>query len=158
MLKLIAIALAVFNFTQQLVEPPDIWATPVPYFEVQREFQAPITLHGPGHRGIDFQLEEDSEIQAPTDGIVHFAGKVVDDYYLTLRAATGLLVSFSGVCSALKQGERITARQVIGAPCSVDTESSTHCQSCSHLSVRSNHGYLNPELFFGLLEPSVLKS
>lgn len=157
MLKLIAIALAVINFTQHLNGPPDIWATPVPYFEVAGEFQAPITLHGPGHRGVDFRLEEGSQIQAPTDGRVHFAGKVVDDHYLTLRASNGLLVSFSGVCSTLEQGQNVTAEQVIGARCDTDSEQSTHCQSCSHLSVRSDHGYLNPELFFGRLKPSILK-
>jgi murein DD-endopeptidase MepM/ murein hydrolase activator NlpD len=158
MFKLIAIAIAVFSFTQQLFEPPDIWATPVPYFEVHREFQAPITLRGQGHRGVDFLVEKQGPVQSPTAGTMHFAGKVVDENYLTIKTTAGLLVSFAGTCSALAEGAYVSKGQVIGFECSSEVGSEAHCPSCSHMSVRSDHGYLNPELFLGLVHPSVIKS
>ncbi|MDG2497674.1 MAG: hypothetical protein P8M68_05800 [Aquiluna sp.] len=158
MFKLIAILATLFSFTHQLFEPPDIWATPVPYFEVRQEFKAPISLHGPGHRGVDFLIESDAEIQAPTGGAVHFAGKVVDDYYLTIRTLEGLLISFSDICTTLTEGQSVKVGQVIGVPCDAASRPGGHCEACSHLSVRSDYGYLNPELFFGLVKPSILKS
>src|SRR5689334_20246084 len=62
--------------------PPDAhgtWSWPIaPPHPVARAYLAPPTPYGAGHRGIDIGAAEGSPVLAPDDGVVHFAGVVVD--------------------------------------------------------------------------------
>jgi murein DD-endopeptidase MepM/ murein hydrolase activator NlpD len=158
MFKLLGIAALLLGLINQGFSPPEIWAEPVPFFQVQRDFLAPVSLYGPGHRGLDFVVKREQKVTAPMDGLITFSGAVVNRNVVTLRTTGGYLISFEQVCSARVAGEAVEQGQVLGQFCSISDGYEQHCDNCVHFSVRGGNGYLNPELFFGSLLPSILKS
>src|SRR5690606_24009243 len=59
------------------------WPTAAPH-PIARPFLAPATPYASGHRGIDVRAAAGDEVHAPADGIVHFAGVVVDRPVLSI--------------------------------------------------------------------------
>lgn len=112
------------------------------------EYRAPETEYGPGHRGLDFTLETNASIKAPTDGNVSFADLVVDRPVVTIRTHSGYLVSFEPACTNLKVGDPVRKGAEFARHCEPESDYRYHCESCVHLSVRSQYGYLSPEYFF----------
>lgn len=160
MLKvLISLALAIQVLISP-VEPPEIWASPIPHFSENHsyDYSLPASEYGAGHRGIDLFIETNQELTAPFDSVVSFFGKVVDRKLITLHSLTGYKASFEPVCSDLAVGDFVREGEVFGWHCHGDDEYEEHCQDCVHFSVRSEFGYLNPLLFVGRLWPSVLIS
>lgn len=157
MMKIFTLLALLISIGETAFSAPEIWAEPVPYFEVERSFIAPVTARGSGHRGLDFVVEDDQPVLAPVDGVVTFEGIVVDRSVVTFRTDDGLLVSFEQVCSVVSQGQQVSGSQPVGTRCTTHDSFSEHCQKCVHMSVRSEFGYLNPELFLDTLGPSVLK-
>ena len=158
MFRLLAILSALITIANQGIRPPEIWAKPIPFFQVEHQFSAPVSLYGSGHRGLDFALEAEQSVLAPTSGLVTFSGPVVDRNIVTITTSSGYLLSFEQICSLLLPGDFVRRGQELGKLCSINEDFESHCESCVHFSVRSNRGYLNPELFLGTLLPSVLKA
>lgn len=160
MIKLLL--LAFFLFPIQIPKPPspEIWAEPIPYLETAlvEGYLAPVSQYGAGHRGIDFQIAPGTTIHSPSNGVIHFSGKVVNRHVLTVRTDSGKRVSFEPVCTDLTRGDRVEKGQVIGYHCNTDPGYQEHCESCVHASVRDDYGYLSPMQMFGQLSPSVLLS
>ena len=154
---LLGIAGLLLGLINQGFSPPEIWAKPVPIFQVQREFLGPVSIYGPGHRGLDFAIEEEQQVTAPANGLITFSGAIVNRNIVTLRTRSGYLISFEQVCSKREAGEFVEQGQLLGQFCSI-SEDYGHCDNCVHFSVRGKNGYLNPKLFFGGLLPSVLKA
>ncbi|MDO5754583.1 M23 family metallopeptidase [Arthrobacter sp.] len=126
--------------------------------QVVHTFDPPSKPWLSGHRGVDLAATQGAPVLAPTDGVVSFAGKVVDRFVLTIATQDGLRLSFEPVASALKAGDKINRGQVLGA-----VEGITHCDvgtsgvsSCLHWGVRRGDEYLNPLQFILDLRPSVL--
>lgn len=160
MLKvLISLAMAIQVLISP-VEPPEIWATPIPLFYQKHssDYSLPVSEYGAGHRGIDLFVETNQELTAPFDSVVSFVGEVVDRKLITLLSMTGYKASFEPVCSSLTVGDFVEEGEVFGWQCDGDDEYEEHCQNCVHFSVRNEYGYLNPLLFVGRLWPSVLIS
>ena len=112
---------------------------------------APPTPYASGHRGLDVRAAAGAEVRAPDDGVVHFAGFVVDRPVVSLRHAGGVLSSFEPVEPLVATGDRVARGQVIG------TLLPGHCASpCLHLGARVDGGYVNPLLFLGGLDHAVL--
>ena len=158
MFRLLAIFWVLVSVVSQEFRPPEIWAKPVPFFQVEHQFLAPVSLYGPGHRGLDFVLGNDQKILAPASGLITFSGPVVDRNIVTISTASGYLLSFEQICTSLLPGDFVKRGAKLGQFCSISEAYKPHCESCVHFSVRGNRGYLNPELFLGSLPPSVLKS
>lgn len=158
MFKLLAILSALMGLISQELRPPEIWAEPIPFFQVEHQFLAPISLYGPGHRGLDFVLEGDQNILAPSSGLITFSGPVVDRNIVTITTGSGYLLSFEQICSSLLAGDFVQRGEKFGEFCSISEAYEPHCERCVHFSVRGSRGYLNPELFLGSLLPSVLKT
>jgi len=158
MFRLLAIVAVLASVMSQEFRLPEIWAKPVPFFQIQREFLAPVSLYGPGHRGLDFVIEDNQDLIAPAAGLIEFSGIVVNRNIVTMKTKSGYLISFEQVCSPLSPGEPVEQGQVLGQFCSINVDYEQHCDNCVHFSVRGKHGYLNPELFLGSLLPSVLKA
>ena len=132
-------------------DPPRwAWPTPAPHALV-RQYLAPATPYGPGHRGIDIATDS-VEVTAPADGVVHFAGVVVDRPVLSVRHLGGLLSSFEPVSTVLVEGDAVERGQVVG------TLERGHCpqQLCLHFGVRLDGEYVNPLLLLGGVPRSVL--
>jgi murein DD-endopeptidase MepM/ murein hydrolase activator NlpD len=128
------------------------WSWPVSgAHALARPYVAPAGPYGAGHRGIDIRAAAGAEVLAPDDGVVHFAGFVVDRPVLSIEHADGVLSSYEPVQTALVAGDRVTRGQVIG------TLQSGHCASpCLHLGARVDGDYVNPLLFLGGVGWSVL--
>ena len=157
MTKLLAIFLILITAS---APAPEIIAKPVPFdhSNIQNHYQAPLWNKGPGHRGIDLALDSQGQIVAPFDGEVFFAGKVVNRQVITLVSDTGLKASFEPVCAIHTKGSRVLKGQNIAVLCIPESDYQMHCKSCVHFSIRNQYGYLNPLLFYGMLEPAVLTS
>lgn len=129
-----------------------LWSWPVaaPH-PLARPFIAPATPYAAGHRGIDIRAPAGSEVRAPADGTVHFAGFVVDRPVLSIRHAGGVLSSFEPVEPLVATGDPVRRGQVVGIL------QAGHCATaCLHLGARVDGGYVNPLLFLGGLEHAVL--
>jgi len=132
------------------------WSWPVSgAHALARPYVAPAGPYGAGHRGIDIRAplvaEAGAQVLAPADGVVHFAGFVVDRPVLSIEHVGGVLSSFEPVQTSLVAGDRVTRGEVIG------TLLPGHCGApCLHLGVRVDGDYVNPLLFLGGVGWSVL--
>jgi murein DD-endopeptidase MepM/ murein hydrolase activator NlpD len=128
------------------------WSWPVSgAHALARPYIAPAGPYAAGHRGIDIRAPEGAPVLAPADGVVHFAGFVVDRPVLSIQHAGGALSSYEPVQTTLVAGDRVSRGQVIG------TLLPGHCAAaCLHLGVRVDGEYVNPLLFLGGVGWSVL--
>ncbi len=128
------------------------WSWPLaPPHSLARPYLAPPTPYGSGHRGIDIRGADGSPVLAPADGVVHFAGFVVDRPVLSIEHPGGVLSSYEPVTTTLTAGDAVRRRQVVG------TLLTGHCAAaCLHFGVRIDGEYLNPLLFLGGVPHSVL--
>lgn len=118
---------------------------------VLRHFDRPPERWMAGHRGVDLGAV-DGTVRSPADGVVVFAGTVVDRPVLTIDHGDGLLSSFEPVTASLGKGEAVRAGQAVGQ---ISTE--PHCPGlCVHWGVRRNGEYVNPLPFVSDRRPSVL--
>ena len=129
-----------------------LWLWPVAEpVAIARPYLAPATPYAAGHRGVDLAAKAGAEILAPADGVVHFAGFVVDRPVLSIRHADGVISSFEPVVALVAAGDEVRRGQVVG------TLEPGHCaQPCLHLGARLGGEYVNPLLFLGGLRRSVL--
>jgi len=123
-----------------------LWAWPVaaPH-PIARPYLAPAGPYGPGHRGIDIRAPAGAEVRAPADGVVHFAGVVVDRPVRSIDHGGGVLSSYEPVVTTLAEGDVVRRGQVIG------TLAAGHCTAgtCLHFGVRVDGRYVSPLLFLG---------
>lgn len=116
---------------------------------VSRPFIAPATEYAAGHRGIDIATA--GHALAADDGVVHFAGIVVDRPVLSIRHPGGLMSSYEPVTTSLSAGDPVVRGQVVG------TVEEGHCASpCLHFGARLHGEYLSPLNFLGGIPRSVL--
>ncbi|MEO5921904.1 MAG: M23 family metallopeptidase [Pseudolysinimonas sp.] len=156
-LRLAGAAVAVLlALTVAAADPPPVtggrWSWPVaaPH-PIARPYLAPATEYGAGHRGIDIRAPAGSVIRAPADGVVHFAGFVVDRPVLSISHAGGVLSSFEPVEATVATGDRVRRGQIIGVLLA------GHCTAaCLHLGARIGGRYVNPLLFLGDVPRAVL--
>ncbi len=130
------------------------WSWPLsPKPAALRTFDPPDKPWLSGHRGVDLGPAFDgAPVTAPSDGVVTFAGVVVDRPVLTIDHGGGLRSSFEPVTSDLKPGDTVRKGQAVGslAP--------GHCSAtaCLHWGVRRGEDYANPLGFVEDLRPSIL--
>lgn len=131
----------------------DAWRWPLAQpHRVTRAFIAPESAYSGGHRGIDLAAEAHEEVFAPHDGVVSFAGSVVDRPVLSITQPGDLIASVEPVVALVVVGDRVRAGQVIGT-----VASGGHCPpGCLHFGVRLHGSYVSPLLFLGDLPRAVL--
>lgn len=127
------------------------WAWPVDTpRSVLRPFIAPATPYAAGHRGIDIRAPAGT-VFAPADGVVHFAGMVVDRPVLSIDHGSGVLSSYEPVTSTLNAGDQVSRGDPIGVVLP------GHCASlCVHFGVRVDGEYVSPLAWLGGIPHSVL--
>lgn len=131
----------------------DAWRWPLPEpHPVTRDFLAPASAYAGGHRGIDLAAEAHKPVLAPHDGVVSFAGRVVDRPVLSIMQSGDVIVTVEPVDAVVVVGERVRAGQVIGI-----VASGGHCPpGCLHLGVRLHGSYVSPLQYLGNLPRAVL--
>jgi len=129
-------------------QPADRWDWPLrPEPAVLAPADLPTAPWQPGHRGVDLAAAEGQQVLAPADGVVSFAGTVVDRGVVTVTHPGGLRSSFEPVRSllpvgtAVRRGEPVAAREGTGGHCGA---------GCLHWGVRRGDVYLDP---LTLLDP-----
>lgn len=116
-------------------------ASPVEPFLALRLFDRPLTPWGPGHRGIDLKASIGQDVLSPGDGVVTFAGLVVDRGVISIRHTSGLVSSLEPVAATVEVGAVVEAGEVVGAV----TGERGHCdRTCLHWGVREDGQYINP--------------
>lgn len=109
--------------------------TPVP---VARAFDPPEQPWLPGHRGVDLDVEVGSEVRAPADGVVVFAGTVVDRGVVSVGHGF-LRSSFEPVTPLVATGEPVARGQVVA------TVGQGHSPGVLHWGVRTGpDAYVDP--------------
>ena len=156
MLKFIFLLLVLMTGLNNNVPAPEIAAEPLPRMvdRVTRPFEGQPYFKASGHRGIDLADMTQELIRSPFAGKVSFSGIVFSRSVVTIRSESGLLASLEPVCANVSQGQEVSAGEVVGSWCQPDEDYQQHCEGCVHFSVRSQRGYLNPLLFYGLVRPS----
>ncbi|TFD19104.1 murein hydrolase activator EnvC [Cryobacterium sp. TMS1-13-1] len=127
------------------------WPLPEPH-RVIAPFIAPVTPYAAGHRGIDLTAQTGDTVLAPHDGVVSFAGVVVDRPVLSLTQAGDLITTVEPVLALVAEGDRVQAGQQIGT-----VATGGHCPpGCLHLGIRLHGNYVSPLLYLGGLQRAVL--
>ncbi|MDP3209121.1 MAG: M23 family metallopeptidase [Rhodoglobus sp.] len=128
-----------------------LWSWPVDSPRaIMRGYVAPATPYSAGHRGIDIRAPSEV-LRAPSDGIVHFAGFVVDRPVLSIRHGDGVISSFEPVVASLTAGDVVSRGDIVG------TIMPGHCTGpCVHMGVRIHGQYVSPLNWLGGIPRSVL--
>ncbi|MPV38203.1 M23 family metallopeptidase [Georgenia subflava] len=82
--------------------------------DLVRDFDAPEAPWGPGHRGVDLELAAGSTVHAAADGVVVFAGTVVDRPVVSVEHPDGVRTTYEPVSPAVVAGQRVRAGDVLG--------------------------------------------
>lgn len=131
--------------------PTAVWTWPTEGEQrILRDFRAPSTPWGPGHRGLDLAAAGDN-IVAPTGGVISFSGDVAGRGVLTLQTPEGVLISMEPVEALVSTGDRVSRGELIA------TLHPGHCaQLCVHLGLRVDGEYRSARRELGVLQRSVL--
>jgi len=149
MLSVLATIVALSLLFPPPPEPTWEWPTEGPR-EVLRDFRAPSTPWGPGHRGLDL-LASSERLVAPVSGTISFSGMVAERGVITITTDTGALVSMEPVSSDLVAGSRVSKGEVIAMI------EPGHCsERCVHIGLRVDGRYRSPRTELGIGLRSVL--
>lgn len=125
------------------------WLIPPVDAPVVRPFEAPSSRWGPGHRGIDYDLEAGLDIRAAADGSVAFAGSVAGTTAITIEHGGGLETTYSQLSEAfVERGEVVGQGQFIGRT----GRSHPGTEGGLHFGVKLVEQYVDPELYLGPLD------
>jgi murein DD-endopeptidase MepM/ murein hydrolase activator NlpD len=133
--------------------PKARWQWPIsPPHPLIRNFEAPPSDFGAGHRGIDISAEVGSIVVAPEAGVATFVGWVVDRPVLSIGHGDGVRSSYEPVDALVAEGTAVVRGQPLAT-----VASSRHCEgSCLHVGVRKNGRYLSPLTFLNEMRRAVL--
>lgn len=121
--------------------PPQFAISPVGDVVVVEGFDPPDQPWLAGHRGVDLAAARGTEVVADRDGVVVFAGRVVDRSVITILHADGSRSSFEPVAATVEIGAAVEA----GDPVGLLTAEASHCgEPCLHWGVRVGDAYVDP--------------
>lgn len=116
-------------------------------------FEAPPERWDRGHRGVDLAASPGDPVHAPADGVVVFAGTVVDRGVLTILHPDGLRSSLEPLEAEAEAGAVVAAGAMVGR-----VSGPSHCApgSCLHWGVRQGETYRDPLDLLESTGPTVL--
>ncbi|MGH2768903.1 MAG: peptidoglycan DD-metalloendopeptidase family protein, partial [Actinomycetota bacterium] len=114
---------------------------------ITRRFSPPLSPFGPGHRGVDFEVPEGTEVIASGDGVVTFAGPVAGGgLFVTLSHEVGLETTYSFLSRVdVPAGRHVGQAEALGLSGSGHPERRV---ASLHFGVRQGGAYLDPETLF----------
>jgi len=129
------------------------WVWPVAPPRITEPYRAPSHAYGPGHRGIDVASEAGTAVVAPADGVVAFAGVVVDRGVLTIDHGAGVVSTVEPIDALVAPGDVVNRGQVVGTS---DAAGGHTRVGELHIGARENGEYVNPLRFLGGIARAVL--
>ncbi|MFI0469427.1 MULTISPECIES: M23 family metallopeptidase [Saccharopolyspora] len=117
---------------------------------VVRPFEAPAHAFGPGHRGVDLAGEVGQPVLAAGDGVVVYAGWMVDRNLVSIEHTGGLRTTYEPVAPGVSVGDQVTRGQPIGhlepghPECAAEPP-----LACLHWGARQRLNYLDPLRLLG---------
>lgn len=133
-------------------EHPPRWAWPVRPPRISEPYRAPAHAYGDGHRGIDLAAAVGSPVTSPDDGVVAFAGTVVDRGILTIDHGGGLVSTLEPVEPLVAAGAVVRAGDVVAT---VGTGGHTRTGEL-HLGAREDGAYITPLRLLAELPRAIL--
>lgn len=127
------------------------WQLPASGASVVTPFEAPAHDYAAGHRGIDIG-PVDGSVLAPADGVVAFAGTVVDRGVVTIDHGGGWVTSVEPIEPSVAVGDVVEAGDAIG---SLSTGGHA-APGTLHVGVRLDGEYVNPLLLLGRVPRAIL--
>lgn len=129
------------------------WRLPVaPPATIISPFVAPVDDYSAGHRGVDLAVRAGDPVLAAADGVVSFAGRVVDRGVVSIAHGGGYVTSVEPVEPMVNAGAAVSRGQVIAV-----VGSGGHCDSgCLHVGVRLDGRYISPLAMLGAVPRAVL--
>jgi murein DD-endopeptidase MepM/ murein hydrolase activator NlpD len=92
--------------------------------------------YGPGNRGVEYSVGEQTEVRAAADGTVTFAGQVGGRLYVVIRHADRIRTTLGGLTSIdVTAGQRVVGGQRVG-----------WATGSLHWGARQGSTYINPLL------------
>lgn len=152
-LRPLAVALVLSTgFTPLVVRPaaaaapaPTGWTRPVPG-RVIEAFKNPKSRYGAGHRGVDFAAAPGTQVRAPRDGVVVYAGSVAGTLHVVIDHGQGIRTSVSFLATiSVREGARIARGAVVGTAGAVGP---AHEIGVLHFGVRVRETYIDPMALF----------
>ncbi len=139
----LVLSLALLVLTAGAAPPAHPWAPPVPG-RVAAPFHRPEERWLAGHRGIDLDARALDTVRAPRDGVVAFAGTVVDRPVVVVAHADGSRSTLEPVTATVSVGTQVARGDALGT---VGPQPG-HCApgTCVHWGVRVGDDYLDPAL------------
>lgn len=114
---------------------------PLDPFRLVVPFTAPASRWGAGHRGIDLASHLGQQVHAPANGVITFAGVVVDRPVVSISHSAGFVISVEPVESSLAVGVTVATGDVVGRI----AQGLSHCRpQCLHLGIRQHSTYVDP--------------
>jgi murein DD-endopeptidase MepM/ murein hydrolase activator NlpD len=133
--------------------PAPRWSWPLASpFRVVSAYAAPAHEYASGHRGIDIRPLHGTAVRAPADGVVAFAGRVVDRGIVTIDHGDGLVSTLEPVEWAVTAGALVRRGDVVG-----EVDAGGHSEpGALHLGARVHGAYVDPLLLLGGIPRAVL--
>lgn len=110
---------------------------------VLRGWEPPVTVYGPGHRGVDLGAPAGAPVRAIAPGRVLFAGRVAGRGVVSVEVrGTDLRTTYEPVRASVRKGEEVGAGAVVG----VVEPAGSHCgtRTCVHWGLLRGDAYVNP--------------
>ncbi len=130
------------------IPSPGLVAPVLNGIDVIRPFIRPEHDWSAGHRGVDLAADGGAPVVSAVDGVVTFAGTVVDRGVVTVQDSRGVRSTVEPVSPLVRTGEPVRRGQTIA------TAIDGHCadRSCVHWGIRVGTTYVDP---LDLLHPPV---
>jgi murein DD-endopeptidase MepM/ murein hydrolase activator NlpD len=123
--------------------------------EVVRGFEPPPKPWLAGHRGVDLVPAAGDVVVAAADGVVRFAGVVVDRPVVSISHANGLITTYEPVAPIVSAGQTVAMGQSIGRLLPGHAGCTT---ACLHWGLREGVSYVDPLSLIGRVRVRLLPS
>lgn len=153
MLRIAALVLVLAVGAAAVPAPP--WGWPTGSHVVARGFTAPATPYSAGHRGVDVASADGEAVRAVDDGVVVFAGTVVDRGVVAIDH-DGVRSSVEPVDPEVEAGDRVRRGQVVGHLASGGSHAAGVLHLGARVRVEDGWAYVSPLLYLGGARRAVL--
>ncbi len=121
------------------------WRWPLaPRPPVVRPFRAPVSVYGPGHRGLDLGAREGSPVLAVEAGRVTHAGSVAGRGTVTVQHGDGLRSTYEPLAPSVRAGDAVAVGDELGRIAIGSVAPHCGVRVCLHLGALERGVHVDP--------------